>query len=185
MAAKFQKFIMDTNFVKEWLIPISTCIGIVSTTVAVVMSVCLYRLKVKAEIRLKNSSRVEMDIQLLKLFTEIMNIAHARGEARISEKAIETLLTQETVNKFAGQGKELGEFLENAAILTLPVGAAAQDSAIAAIGILGLRHELLHSVSIQALESLSAIKPELANKYLTELKNNQSKNRKILSANNS
>ena len=98
-----------------------------------------------------------------------MNIAHARSETYVSEKAIEMILTPEVLKKFSDNEKSLQVFLDHA-VIVLPVGVAAQDAAIAAIGVLGQRHEILRPVAIQALESLMSFKGEIARQYLDDLK---------------
>ena len=157
------------NVIKEWLIPGSTGVTLLTIAVGVWRSLREYRLKLQAETRLKYSSQTEIDIQLLKLFIEIMNIAHARSGTHVSEKAIEMILTPEVLKKFSGNEKLLNNFLDNA-VIVLPVGLAAQNAAIAAIGVLGQRHEILRPVAIQALESLMSFKGEIAKKYLDDLK---------------
>lgn len=107
---------MEVNTIKEWLIPISTVFTLISVAVGVWLSLREYRLKLQAETRLKYSSQVELDIQLLKLFTEIMNLAHARGGTHVSEKAVELLLKPEVVRELSAQGKSLTDFLEQISV---------------------------------------------------------------------
>jgi hypothetical protein len=160
---------MNPNTIREWLVPVSTAFALIPIAVGAWLSLREYRLKLQAETRLKNSSRVEQDIQLLTLFTEIMNLAHARGGAQVSEKAVELILKPEIVKELAPQGKALRDLLDNA-VVVLPVGVAQQDAAIAAIWALGQRHELLRPVAIQALESLMSFKGDVAGKYLDSLR---------------
>jgi hypothetical protein len=98
-----------------------------------------------------------------------MNIAHARGGQQVSEKAIEKILTPEIIKVMGLSGENLKTILENA-VITFPVGAAAQDSAICAIWVLGCRHEVLKPVAIQALTSLTSFKSNVATPYLNDLK---------------
>jgi hypothetical protein len=61
-------------------------------------------------------------------------------------------------------------------VITLPVGMAAQDAAIAAIWVLGQRHETLMAVAIQALEFLSVFKQKVAQGYLDDLRKKYAQN---------
>jgi hypothetical protein len=129
--------------------------------------------KIKAETCLTQSAELEADIKLLKLFTEIMTIAHARGGTQVSEKAIEKLLSPETIKTLGLSVSDIRGTIENA-VINLPVGVAAQDAAICAIWVLGNRHEVLKPVAIQALKSLAGFKAKVASPYLEDLKSNYS-----------
>jgi hypothetical protein len=113
---------------------------------------------------------VESDIKLLTLFTQIMDIANARSGYYVSEKAIETILSHENFKSLNINENNFNALIENA-VISLPVGAAAQEAAICAIWVLGKKHQLLMPIAIQALESLSKFKGETTKDYLIDLKN--------------
>lgn len=164
---------MDTSTLKDWLVPVSTFITLITASIGGWLALREYRLKVKAEIRLTQSAELEADIKLLKLFTEIMTIAHGRGGILVSEKAIEKLLSPEIVKAMGLSVPDIRVAIENA-VITLPVGVAAQDAAISAIWVLGNRHEVLKPVAIQALKSLTGFKAKVASPYLEDLKSKYS-----------
>ncbi|MBM3148837.1 MAG: hypothetical protein FJZ88_02255 [Chloroflexi bacterium] len=137
---------MDASTLKEWLVPVSTFVTLITASIGGWLALREYRLKVKAEIRLTQSAELEADIKLLKLFTEIMTIAHTRGGTQVSEKAIEKLLSPEVIQALGLSGPDIRSTIENA-VVTLPVGIAAQDAAICAIWVLGNRHEVLKPVA--------------------------------------
>lgn len=155
--------------IKDWLVPLSTFVTLITVSIGGWMSLRDYRLKVQAETRLTRSSELEADVKLLKLFTEIMTIAHARANARVSEKVIEKLLSPEVMKELEISLENLGPVLRNSVIIH-PVGVAAQDAAIAAIWALGIKHEILKPVAIQALTSLSGFKATVVRPYLDDLK---------------
>lgn len=162
---------MDPAVIKEWLVPVSTFVTLITASIGGWKALKEYRLKVQAEIRLTRSSELEADIKLLKLFTEIMNIAHARGGYQVSEKAIEMLLSPETIKSLGLSAANVKKAI-NTAIIHIPVGMAAQDAAISAIWVLGNRHETLKPVAIQALMSLTGFKEKVATPYLKDLQTN-------------
>ena len=164
---------MDASTLKDWLVPVSTFVTLITASIGGWLALREYRLKVKAEIRLTQSAELEADIKLLKLFTEIMTIAHARGGTQVSEKAIEKLLSPEIVKALGLSVPDIRGVIENA-VINLPVGVAAQDAAICAIWVLGNRHEVLKPVAIQALKSLTGFKAKVASPYLEDLKSNYS-----------
>jgi len=153
----------------DLLIPISTFVTLITASIGGWLALKEYRLKVKAETRLAESSEIESDVKLLKLFTEIMDIAHGRGGYEVSEKVMEKILSPEVIKQFNVTRANLSDLI-NDAIITLPVGVAAQNAAISAIWVLGKKHSVLNPVAIQALESLSKFKGEVAKEYLEDLK---------------
>ncbi len=154
------------------LIPISASFVLITASLSTLVALNEYRLKVKTETRLTNSAEVEADIKLLKLFTEIMNIAHARGGSQVSEKAIEIILSQENITKSDLSDLDIVKIEKalRSAVINLPVGMAAQDAAICAIWALGKKHEILKPVAIQALLTLTGFKSDVASPYLEDLK---------------
>jgi len=160
---------MPAAEIKEWLVPVSTFITLVTASIGGWLAIRDYRLRVKAETRVAQCAELEADIKLLKLFTEIMTIAHARGGSQVSEKAIERILAPDTMKELGLNAQNLGDILENT-VINLPIGVAAQDAAICAIWVLGRRHEVLKPVAIQALTSLSSFKEHVAAPYLENLR---------------
>lgn len=146
---------MSPNDVREWLVPVASSISIVSVAVGVWRSLREYRLKLQAEARSERAAAVEADIRLLTLFSELMKTANGRSGYFLSEKTIEWFLNKTTPGEMDDLRK-LRDRIEDIAVMTQPVGSAAQDSAIAAIAVLAERHEILRGVAAQALESLSA-----------------------------
>jgi hypothetical protein len=165
---------MNIQDLKEWLIPISASFTLFSVGISSWLAVKDYRLKLKAEERLRHSSQVEADIRLIKLFTEIMDIAHARRDHYLSEEVVKALFQQGIITKEdfddPNDLKKVSKKLMPA-IITPPIGLAAQDAAMAAIYSLAKRNEILRDVAIQALESMKSFKPREAEKYLNMLKN--------------
>lgn len=157
----------NSDIFREWLIALTGIGTLITISIGVWKSLAEYRLKIKAEKRVTESSRTEADIKLIKHFTEIMDIAHARSGYEISETAIEKLFEKGviTTNDFKNL-HALNQKLEDAAILTFPVGVAAQDAAIASIAELAIRHEVLKQPALQALETMKKFKKEMAEKYI-------------------
>jgi hypothetical protein len=129
-----------------------------------------YRLKTRAEVRLKELAQVEMEVKLLTLFTELMSIAEQRKSYHVSEKAIEVLLERESSSPTQELSQDRIQELLSAALIVLPVGNAAQDAAIAAIGGLGERHAFLRGVAVRSLEAIMIFKPGSAKPLLDRLR---------------
>lgn len=147
------------------LLPFAGAFSLISVAVGVWLSLQQYSLKVKSE-------NAEKDIELMTLFTKIMSTAHARSGYVSSEKAVEKLFDNNLFTEAELKDPKLLNLkIEEVAVITLPVGLAEQDAAIAAIAELGLRHESLRNIAIEGLESVSKFKPEITKKYLEKLKN--------------
>jgi tetratricopeptide (TPR) repeat protein len=110
---------------------VSLIVTLFSFSFGALLAVNQYSLKAKAE-------KVEHEVRLITLFSEVMGIAHARGEP----------------------------FVVNNEIKTAPVGLAAQNAAIAAIDVLGEKYEdILGEAANQGLETLTSFKSEVVGKY--------------------
>ncbi|MCG3155056.1 MAG: hypothetical protein DKINENOH_01654 [bacterium] len=159
---------MDPTTIKDWLVPISTFITLITVAIGSWLSLREYRLKVRAETRIAHSSELESDIKLIKLFIEIMDIAHSRRGTQVSEKAVEAMLSPEVIKELGLSGSSIRDVLNNA-VISLPVGVAAQDAAISAIWVLGNRHAVLKPIAIQGLTTLNTFKGNVTEKYLQDL----------------
>lgn len=156
-----------SEILKDWLIPVSTFITLLTIAIGTYQSLKEYRLKLNAEQRLANSTAVEVDIKLMQGFTELLALAHARKGSYLSEKAVEKmfddkLLTEQELNDPILLSKKL----ETVAVLNIYTGAAEQAAFIAAITNLALKHEILRMPAIQALEVMQNFIPDLPKKYL-------------------
>lgn len=156
--------VMQRVFSEKILVPFALAFALISSSAGIWLSLQQYSLKLK-------SQKVETDIKLMTLFTEIMSIAHARGGYTVSEKIIEKLFDEKILTEEELKDSTiLSKRLAGAATLTTPVGIAEQDAAIAAIAKLAQRHDVLKDVAIEGLSSIKNFKKELAEKYLKILK---------------
>lgn len=158
------------EIIKDWLIPVSTLISLWVIAIGAYQSLREYRLKLKAESRLANTTAVEMDIKLMQGFTELLALANARKGSYLSEKAVEKMFDNKLFTAIElNDPRLLNRKLEEVAVLNIFCGTAEQDAFIAAITNLGIKHEILKQPTIQALETMKSFKPELAQKYLSLL----------------
>ncbi|SER73980.1 hypothetical protein SAMN05421690_10634 [Nitrosomonas sp. Nm51] len=164
---------MDPTDIKDWLIPVASFAGIISTSAGVWLALKEYRLKLKAEQRLAESARAETDIRLFTHFTDILEVATGRKRdpvysKEVAEKLLEKLRIEPADANF--DYRALRENIATAALLQSWVGTSSSDAAFASITTLALRHNPLIPSAIQALESFSDWKPALAEKYLKILR---------------
>ncbi len=163
--------------VRDWLIPVSTFITLLTVAIGAYQSLREYRLKLRAESRLTTSTAVEMDIKLMQGFTDLLALAHSRKGSYLSEKTVEKMFDNKLfTDQELKDPQLLNRKLEAVAVLNVFSGIAEQDAFIAAITNLGIKHEILRSPTIQALETMQSFKPELAKKYLDILKDRTSTN---------
>ena len=120
---------MTATDVKEWLLVVSGSITLLSVAISSWLALGQYRLKLKEEERLSVSARTETDIKLVKVFSELMDIAHGRSGHVLSEKTVEFLLAHNFVpDREMSDASAVGRKLAAAAIFALPVGEASQDA---------------------------------------------------------
>lgn len=144
-------------------------VSIISAAAAAWGAVVEFGLKVWAERRLQTSAASEIDLRMVKLFTDLMWVAHARGGSLLSEKAVEGLFEKGGItHKDFEDVEELNKKLR-ACVIELPVGLASQDAAIASIAVLGNRYKILKEPAREALNCLKSFKREQAEKALRHL----------------
>jgi hypothetical protein len=166
---------MNLEIIKEWLIPISTFIGVISTAVGIWLSLKEYRLKLQAETRLAESTRAETDIRLLQLFTEILYIATGRKGGATFSKEILNLLVQKNVLTEEDY-KDIDRLvykITKGSFIAQGVGISSVEAAFASIATLAIQHPVLYNSALQALESFKKTNYniELSEKYLTMIQN--------------
>jgi hypothetical protein len=169
--------------IQDWLIPISAFEFLITTAIGSWVVVNNYALKIETEKRLSDSSSVESNVRLLKLFSEIMQIADCRYDPILSEKVIEELFNKGiiTANDYSSENiKSITQKLDSA-IITPAYGLAAQEAAIASIYTLGWNNVILLNA---AIDGLAAVKPRFGidssqfktiEKYLNDLKEHKNK----------
>lgn len=148
------------NEIKEWILTISAAVSMISVGVGIIVAGLQYRLKLKEEERLAFSSRAEVDVRLVKAFTELMDIAMARRHTASSEKVVEELFKLGVINK-----EDFNEDFDNLqtgstklsqySAIILPVGQAVQRAAIAAIASLAKTYPVLRGPAIEGLENIA------------------------------
>ena len=149
--------------------------GIALTTIGTIVTVGFGAWRTLKELRLKAEAvKVETDIKLIKHFTEVMDIANGRSGYQVSEMAIEKLFDEKVISDADKQNAgDVKKKIDEVAIITLPVGRAAQYSAIASITTLAKEHKILRAPGQGALEEIvkiPGIDTALVQRYLDELK---------------
>lgn len=161
------------ELLKDWLIPISTFITLISTSVGVWLSLKQYRVKLNTEARLNESARAENDIKLLTSFTDILVIATGRrNNTIVSEQIVSELIKQNLVSGDVNDYQNLDRIrvaASKAAILEPMVGYSSTSAAFASIATLAKRHEMLRPSALQALEDFRGWNETLANKYIDDI----------------
>ena len=137
---------------------IATIITVTTGVVVAILGILSYRIKAKAEISLIKKNEAEIDIKLIKQFSELITIANARGGYLLSENAVEKYFEKNTnfqINK--EELAKINQDLEDLAILTLPVGLASQNATAVALTDFALKNTLLLNATKLALEQLPLI----------------------------
>lgn len=160
--------------IETWLIPVAGCIVLIVISAGSWMVAYEYRLKINAESRVQDAAVVESNVRLLKLFSEILKVAH---EQFVSEKTIEGLFSNNIITS-SDSPDQIRTKLDTA-VIRPRIGTATQDAAIAAIYTLGKNHRDI--LLDPAIAGMTAIIGSLekdgrpagtatAKKYLDELK---------------
>ena len=124
-----------------------------SVAIGIAVTINKHRLKLKEEERLASSSRAAVDVQLIKAFTEVMDLAMGRRQHVLSEKAMEELFRIGVLSKedFTAKDGDIERKLSHYSVVILPTGGAGQTAAIAAIAMMAERYEFLMNPAIEGL----------------------------------
>jgi hypothetical protein len=152
------------ELVRIWLVPVTAALSLISTSIAIWTGILAYRLKAKAERRMRDASNAKIDVDLSKLFTDIGWVAHARDESAISEHLVQAAIGSPIVTNLIQQGQfdKARRLIEQLAVLHTPVGVASQNAAIQSLAVLGKKYDVLKEPARAALLSIKGFKPQEA-----------------------
>ncbi len=163
---------MYLETIKDWLIPVSSFFVLVSTAIAIWISLKEYRLKLQAETRLTESTRAETDIRLLQLFTELLRISSGRmGVAIYSKEILDILIKKDIFTEDDFKNLDmLKEKISKATMIAQTPGVESSNAAFASIATLAKRHPVLYESAIEALETCQEWNPQMSEKYLSSIR---------------
>lgn len=145
------------------LISVSVLLGVLGSLVAVFQALSEYRLKAQAQ-------RAEIDINLSRLFAELVPIANGRQGTVVSEAGMTAVFSSPEIMQrlIAGVNDWERDVIREFAILDLPVGQAMQAAAVRSLGYLGEEYRQLRepaSAALNALDYLAAYDGPLKNAH--------------------
>jgi len=158
--------------INKVIIPSFGILGIISSSIAAIGALIQIRLKNKEQIEAIKNANIDSEIKLIKTFSELMEIAHAYGDVEVSEEVVKKSLEKIDDLRDEEKRKVFNCIIKDSAFLIKPKGAAAQESAIAAVYCLGMKYGILYEPALAGLESLGKFK-ESGKKYFDLLKNKQ------------
>jgi len=120
-------------------------------SITAIIAVLTYKSKSKVENSLIEKNEAEIDIKLIKQFSELINIANGRNGYLLSENAISKYFELDNIKEYSN---EINKELENLAILTLPVGKATQNATAIALTDFALKNSLLMEATINGINEL-------------------------------
>ncbi|MFM5331223.1 hypothetical protein ACET9Z_02245 [Aeromonas veronii] len=135
---------------------VSILTAALSGSITAVLGMLTYKLKVKAENNLKLKNEAEIDIKLIRQFSELITIANGRSGHVISENAIESYLKAypSLSDKKKDEIKAINDDLEELAVLTIPVGRATQNATAVSLTDLAVKNSILRDAAIAGIEAL-------------------------------
>lgn len=143
----------------------------VSGSITAVLGVLTYKLKVKAENNLKLKNEAELDIKLIKQFSELITIANGRSGYVLSENVIEHYLKSYSSlsDKSKEEIKAINDGLKALSIFTIPVGLASQNATVVSLTDLAVKNSILRDAAIAGIEELP-IDEKLKEECLSKLR---------------
>ena len=155
---------------RQWLLPVSASLTLVTGAVSIWEGVQQYKLGVQAENRLREAAQVEADVRLSQLFIDLMQVAHARAGSHVSEECVKQLFDKKVITDedlralssappdahFTGYFRPI-DTKTGFCVIDLPVGAVSQNAAITSIAVLAKRYQILREPARDALNSLKIL----------------------------
>ncbi|WP_419777735.1 hypothetical protein [Malaciobacter marinus] len=120
-------------------------------SITAIIAVLTYKSKAKVEKSLIEKNEAEIDIKLIKQFSELINIANGRSGYLLSENAISEYFKLKDIKNYS---QDINKELESLAILTLPVGKATQNATAIALTDFALKNPLLLKATINGINEL-------------------------------
>ena len=165
---------MEGENTMEKVTMLANIVGIIGALISAFVLLCQQRTKAKAQVVLLESQRIESQVKLLKTFTELMDIAHARKGTVVIESILSDIKIDMGKLGDDNYSENLKKIIEELAIYSGPVGKGAQYAAIASIYSLAKNNPVLLIPAIKGLESISKfVKEDFVNDYLEDLKKTQ------------
>lgn len=121
------------------LTAVSIAAGVVAAVITAALSVPEYRLKAKAQ-------RAALDVELARLFAELVPIANGRGPSVLSEAVVSRVLER---------GGIPAEEIAQRAMIPGPVGTSTQAAALVSIAVLGREYRNLLEPAKAALDEMA------------------------------
>lgn len=131
------------------VISVSVLIGVVGSLVAAFQVLSEYRLKAQ-------SQRAEIDINLSRLFAELVPIANGRQGTEVSEAAMTAVFASTDIMQrmLAAENDRARDVIREFAVIDKPVGLAMQAAAVRSLGYLGEEYHQLREPARAALLAL-------------------------------
>jgi hypothetical protein len=158
-----------SEFISQIAIPVTALLGIITTSFTLIITLLQFKLKSKVQTEMIKNKNIESQIKMIKLFSELMNIAHARGDTEISEKLVEHIVSKYGNIIDENERIKFKKIIGDTVYLTKPIGLAAQDAAIAAIYSLGIRYDFLYDSALQGLKTLNIFKENVTKEYIEKM----------------
>jgi hypothetical protein len=147
---------MDLALLKEWIIPVSSGIALLSIAVSVCLGTRGWCRKLRAEEQLAQAARAETNVRLVGAFTDLVLLAGGTGRYGISGEVVRAMLDSGVIGEDdfnVDQPTALHTKIARLAMMaTTGGGPTAQTFAIYGVGALAARHELLRELGVKALE---------------------------------
>lgn len=148
---------------------ISILMAAISGSISAIVGVMTFKLKIKAENNLKLKNEAEIDINLIKQFSELITIANGRSGYLLSEKAVESFFNAHSSlsDKIPDEFGSLNNKIKELALLTIPVGRASQNATAVSLTDLAVKNSILLDAAIVGIQELpidEKIKQQCLNK---------------------
>ena len=144
--------------------PATISLGLLGTFVTIVVTLINIFLKTNKQKALIENQTIESQINLVKLFIDLINIVDGRPKTEISKEFIMGILNKiSSINDEEEISKAI-EYIQNNAYFTQPIGKASQNAIASAIYNFGIKNDILLEPAFIGLKELNGKTINISNK---------------------
>jgi len=157
------------NIIDKIYSPATIFLGLLGTFVTIIITLINIFLKTNRQKALIRNQTIKSQINLIKLFVELMNIIDGRQKTEISKEFIEGIINKITSINNEEEINKAIDYIKKNAYFSQPIGKASQNAIASAMYYFGIKYDILLEPALMGLKELNGITINVSSENLTML----------------